>query len=212
MIARLRGMLRSIESGQVLVEVNGITYSLLTSTLVEEHLTKAGLVNREVEFHIFHYIEGGVAMGHMVPRLVGFLNAEDLAFFNLLTTVQGLGVRKTLRALVLPTSAIARAIEMNDIPTLKRLPEIGAKTAQKMVMELKGKALSFIESGERESFPSRTEVSLAEEYQRETVEILKQLQYSESEALDLVARASAANPDIKTSDAMVQEIFRRVKK
>ncbi len=212
MIARLRGILRSIESGQVLVEVNGITYSLLTSALVEEHLTEAGLVNREVEFHIFHYIEGGVALGNLVPRLVGFLNEEDLAFFNLLTTVQGLGVRKTLRALVMPTAAIALAIEMNDILTLKRLPEVGAKTAQKMVMELKGKALSFVESGEREAFPSRAEASLTEEYQRETVEILKQLQYSESEALVLVARTSAANPEITTADALVQEIFKRTKR
>src|SRR4051794_25440863 len=57
---------------------------------------------------------GGGAGGNIEPRLVGFLRADDRAFFNLFITVKGIGPKKALRALVLPTGDIAQAIESRD--------------------------------------------------------------------------------------------------
>ena len=212
MIARLSGKLIAVKSGEALVEVNGLTYGILISAFAEEALTLSGTIDREVTFHIFHYIEGGVAMGHMVPRLVGFLGEEDRDFFMLLITVPGLGVKKALRSLVISTAQVARAIELNDIQTLKMLPEIGAKTAQKIVMELRGKVALFAGAGEYEVAPEQPAAMFKEEYQHEAFEILRQLQYVESEAVEIIRRTCGMCPEITTADALIQEIFKRTKR
>ena len=143
MIAKLNGTLVSAHNGQAFVESHGITYAVLITSAVEERLIATGKIGQEITFHIWHYIEGNIAMGNLIPRLVGFLNATDLEFFSMLITVQGLGVKKALRSLVIPVKNMAKAIELNDTATLKKLPEIGEKTAQKIVVELKGKAAKF---------------------------------------------------------------------
>lgn len=210
MIVRIRGRLESVKGDLACVEVEGITYGILVCASTAERLVKSGLVGREVLFHTMQYIEGGIGMGNLMPRLVGFLSESDLEFFSLLITVQGLGVRKTLRALVLPVRDIARAIELNDLMTLKKLPEIGAKTAQKIVMDLKGKALQYAGlTGDEEPFASPGE-TLAEEYQAEALAVLVQLQYPESEARDIVVRAARARPDITSSEDLIQEVFKRL--
>src|SRR4030042_2951002 len=103
----------------------------------------------------------------------------------LLTSVQGLGVKKVLRALTIPVREVARAIELNDLATLKQLPEIGGKTAQKIVVELKGKAARFALLDE-EGLKLAPQRGLEAEYQRDAVDILIQLQYTEAEAETLV--------------------------
>ena len=82
-------------------------------------------------------------MGNLIPRLVGFLNQSDLEFFSMLTTVQGLSVKRSLKALTIPVKEMARAIELKNVSILKKLPEIGGKTAEKIIMELKGKVAKF---------------------------------------------------------------------
>ncbi len=209
MIAKLNGTLVSVRNGKALVELHGITYVVLITSAVEERLIATGKVGQELTFHIWHYIEGSIAMGNLIPRLVGFLNETDLEFFLMLITVQGLGVKKALRSLVIPVKNMARAIELNDTATLKKLPEIGEKTAQKIVVELKGKAAKFALLREEE-LPEFADVGdIYSEYQIEAVEILKQLQYSETEALDLVHRFAGLNPDITTAEELIQEIFKK---
>ena len=200
MIAKLNGTLVSARNGKALVESYGITYVVLITTAVEERLIATGKVGQEITFNILHYIECNIAIGNLIPRLVGFLNETDLEFFSMLITVQGLGVKKALRSLVIPVKNMARAIELNDTATLKKLPEIGEKTAQKIVVELKGKAAKFALLREEE-LPEFADVGdIYSEYQIEAVEILKQLQYSETEALDLVHRFAGLNPDITTAE------------
>jgi Holliday junction DNA helicase RuvA len=208
-IVRVHGRLEAVRGEQALVEVGGFTIGIFISPWVGERLVDTGMVGRDVTFHTMYYIEGGFGMGNLIPRLVGFLSEDDMEFFTLLITVQGLGVRKALRALMIPSRDMARAIEMNDLLTLKRLPEIGSKTAQKIVMELRGKVTGFAHLGEGE-IPSAAPVGgMDEEYQREAHEVLLQLQYTETEASELVVRTSRARPDITTSQELIQEIFRR---
>lgn len=207
MIARITGHLAAVEDGRALVDVNGITYSVLISRHVADELTTTGSPGREVTFHTYHYIEGGAAMGNLVPRIVGFLSESDLEFFSRLITVQGLSVKKGLRALVIPVRDMARAIESNDLATLRKLPEIGGKTAQKIVMELKGKLAKFalLEEGE---FAAATVGPVPDDYRSEAVEVLVQLEYSRMDAESLVMRVSEQHPDITTADGLIQEIFR----
>ena len=80
MIVKMRGTLASVNAGEALLELNGITYAVLITSPVEERLVATDKIGQEVTFHIMHYVEGNVAMGNLVPRLVGFLNETDLDF------------------------------------------------------------------------------------------------------------------------------------
>ena len=208
MISGIRGKLVSVSDDRSLVELNGITYTVMITRAVGERLIATGKVGNEVSFFTSYYIEGSMGMGNLVPRLVGFLNETDLEFFSKLITVQGLSVKRSLKALTIPVKDMARAIELNDLDTLKKLPEIGGKTAQKIIVELKGKVAKFALLREEE-IPAGEIFGIPEaEYQREAVEILLQLQYSQSEAESIVRRTSISHPDITTSDELIQEIFR----
>ena len=205
----VRGILDSVTEDQALVEVNGLTYGVLISRELMERLITGGKVGQEVILHTMQYIEGNVGMGNLLPRLVGFLSKADLEFFTLLISVQGLGVKKALRALVVPVKDVAKAIELNDVETLKRLPEIGNKTAQKIVMELKGKVAKFAFLPEEEIPEAYGTSDMAEEYVVEAYQILLQLQYSDNEAREMIRRTAKAVPEINTSEELIQEIFKR---
>ncbi len=208
MIVRIRGLLTGVEKELALVEINGITYGILLSQAVAEFMATSGTVGQEITLYTYSYIEGNPGLGNLTPRLVGFPERTDLEFFMLLTSVQGLGVKKVLRALTIPVREIARAIELNDIATLKRLPEIGGKTAQKIVVELKGKAARFALLDE-EGLKLTPQRGLEAEYQRDAVDILIQLQYTEAEAETLVRQTARRHPDIATAEELIQQIFKQ---
>lgn len=209
MIAKICGTLASVNSGKALVELNGITYEIMIASSVEKRLLATEKIGHEVSFHTMHYVEGSVAIGNLIPRLVGFLNETDLDYFSMLITVQGLGVKRALRSLIIPVKEMARAIELNDLVTLKKLPEIGTKTAQKIVVELKGKVAKFALLLEDDLPFTDDTGDLKAEYQLEAVEILKQLQYDELEAKNIVNTTAEACPEITSAEELIQEIFNR---
>ncbi|MFC1650847.1 Holliday junction branch migration protein RuvA [Candidatus Latescibacterota bacterium] len=209
MISKICGKLVSVNSGKAFVELNGITYDIMIASSVEKRLLATEKIGQEIAFHTMHYIEGSVAIGNLIPRLVGFLNETDLDYFIMLITVQGLGVKRALRSLVIPVKEMARAIELNDLVTLKKLPEIGTKTAQKIVVELKGKVAKFALLLEDDLPVTDSTEEIKAEYQLEAVEILKQLQYDENDAKNIVNNTAEACPDITTAEELIQEIFNR---
>lgn len=212
MIVRITGILTSVSENKALLEVNGITYAVMTTSAVRERLIATGKIGKEVNFHTMYYIEGGVGMGNLTPRLVGFLNETDLEFFSILITVPGLSVKRSLKALIIPVKEMARSIELEDIDTLKKLPEIGPKTAQKIILELKGKVAKFALLREEE-IPCSQKVKWPKndykEFQREAIEILLQLQYTRTEAESLVNITTESRPDIYTAEELIQEIFKK---
>lgn len=209
MIVRITGNLVLVRNSQAFLELNGITYSVFISGSTEQKLIVSGKIGQIVSFYILHYIEGNVAMGNLTPRLVGFLTEDELDFFTMLITVQGLGVKKALKSLVIPIKDMAKAIELGDTSTLKKMPEIGLKTAQKIIVELKGKVQRFALLDESEIPKTTFYYELKEDYQIEAFEILKQLQYSESDAKEIVCRAIDSFPEIKSADKLIQEIFKK---
>ena len=75
----------------------------------------------------------------MVPRLIGFLSEAELEFFELFCTVDKVGVRKAMKALVRPIKEIADAIQRQDAKWLTTLPGVGAATAEQIVATLRRK-------------------------------------------------------------------------
>ncbi len=143
MIARIEGTLEDVVDGVAEVRVaGGIVYELLVPACdAGELLARQG---REVSFFTLHYLESQGQGSHFAPRVIGFRSREQRAFFELLTTVKGIGNRKALRAMQVSHARMAEAIAAGDAKFLATLPEIGKRTAESTIVELKGKLDPFL--------------------------------------------------------------------
>jgi len=196
-----------------LLEINGIVYELfIPSGLVDEIKIKINQAKQDnkdgkMTFYTVHYIEGGMGGGPLTPRLIGFLDPLDRDFFELFTSVSGLGVRTALKAMVVPINEISRAIENADELRLDALPEIGLATAKKIIAELKGKMAKFALMKESKPLTakSQTEIDLKEE----GLIVLTQLQYSRTEAERMIEKAFIRNKKIKDVEELITEVFKQ---
>lgn len=90
--------------------------------------------------HTLQYLESQNQGASFIPRLLGFASPREREFFELLTSVKGLGNKRAMRAMAVEPATIARAIADRDSRFLQTLPEIGPKLAELIVHELKSKA------------------------------------------------------------------------
>lgn len=134
MIAHLRGRLIARHPNQAIVEVAGVGYDLAISVPTFSELAPLG---SEVSLHIHtHVREDQIA-------LYGFLRAEEKQLFEKLITVSGIGPKLAITILSgMPADDMATAIRGNDVARLTKIPGIGKKTAERMVLELRDKLTS----------------------------------------------------------------------
>jgi len=210
MITMLRGRLERVRGEAAIIEVNGVFYEVLLPSGLAQRLSRRPDLDQrpEITLHTLYYIENAGGVGNMRPRLLGFTEEMDREFFELLTSVGKLGTKTALRALTMPISEIAAAIESGDARTLARLPRIGRRMADKIIAELRGKVWKFalLPGGEPLAAPTRRPEE--ESFVQEAREILLQVGYRASEAAAAIEKTLKARPDIKTSQALVQEVFR----
>jgi len=190
-----------VETGRVQLQVGPVLCEVLTPA-VDEPALRARL-GQEAAFHTLLYLEGDAARGNLEPRLVGFLRAEDRAFFDLFVTVKGIGPRRALRALAAPVARIASAIEARDSRFLVGLPEIGKRTAEQVIAELAGKLKDFAVAAE--TGEERPELSNDEQ---EAVAALVALGERRSDAELLLERARRAVPAGRPAADLVREMLR----
>jgi len=193
----------------VIVEVGGIYYEILVPAIVMKELRDRHDIGDEVIFSTLYEIEGSAGFGNLNPRLIGFLHDRDKKFFERLVKVKDFGVRRALKSLVVPFSEVASAVERADINFLTTLPEIGKRTAEKIVAELKGKLAEFV-TGEAPISEAVAEEEMPD-FKREAVVVLLQLGYKQTEARIMVNRAMLRKPEIKTSEDLVKEVFSHTK-
>ncbi len=199
MITRLRGKLVSVDKGTAHIEVDAFTYELLIPAANEEQLVNR--IGEQIEFHTLHYFEGQSQGSSFIPRLVGFSCDRDRDFFQLFTTVKGIGNRKALRALVRPFGEIASAIANKVTASLTSLPEIGKRSAETIIAELHGKIDLFVGG----SMPS-IEIKMPS-FGEDAIAMLIQLGESPRDARKLVHRAIEHEPSITSADQLVQTSF-----
>lgn len=141
MITRIDGILEQAGDGTVHVRVGDVTYELLVPACDEAEWMSS--VGSGVSLHTLHYLESQGQGASFWPRLIGFREPGDRDFFDLFTSVKGIGMRRALRSIAIPPARIAEAIVVRDTALLMSLPEIGKKTAETMVLELRDKVTSF---------------------------------------------------------------------
>jgi Holliday junction DNA helicase RuvA len=133
-------------------------HEVLLPDLVRRQLQSK--LNEEISLRTIEYLEGNPQQGRLVPRMVGFASDAEKEFFELFCSVDGVGVRKALRAMIRPVREVAEAIEERDIKQLSTLPGVGPAVAERIVAKLRRKMTKFAlmvatdipDSGERDMF------------------------------------------------------------
>ena len=133
MIGYVNGELTIKAQNYVIVDVSGIGYKIfMTETAIE----KLEIGQAVKVFTYMRVMEDDMS-------LYGFLNNEELAMFELLISVGGIGAKSAIAILSnIEPSAFALAVITDDVSKLKKLPGIGPKTAQRIILELKDKIKS----------------------------------------------------------------------
>ena len=179
MIAYLKGILEEVGEDYLLVEVNNIGYQVKVSLRVIEGLPTIG---KEIKIHTYTYVREDMI------ALYGFGSKEDLNMFLLLLGVNGVGPKGALGLLsAFSAYELQMAIISQDAKTIAKAPGIGAKTAQRMILELKDK-VSLEDTLEQMAGGVQDLVSFGEleRSKAEAVEALTALGYSSVESMKAV--------------------------
>jgi len=196
-----------IQRYSLLVRVNSLCYEVFVPSGIAARLRGApeGERTNPVTLYTIYYIDGGMGGGHLTPKLVGFLDPLDREFFEVFTTVPGVGFMKALKCLIRPLNEIALAIERGDAVFLEELPHVGKKTAERIVTELRGKMTKFALAHSEE--PLSIEKEPAGALKSEALQVLEQLEYARGEAQRIVDETFARHKNLKTVEDFLRKVF-----
>ena len=172
----------------------GIGYEIAVPGQVFDYLPSVG---EEVKIYTYHYVREDAIL------LYGFLTKEDVRIFKMLIGVSGIGPKGALSILsVLSTDDLRFAILGDDAKAIAKAPGVGAKTAQRVIIELKDK-LSLEDAFEQKlaNQAQKAELNPAVGVKNEAILALTSLGYSQSEALK-VLQGIEISPDDQVEDVL----------
>lgn len=194
MYAYIKGILAEITEDAIIVENQGIGYEIAVPGKVFDYLPSVG---EEVKIYTYHYVREDAIL------LYGFLTKEDVRIFKMLIGVSGIGPKGALSILsVLSTDDLRFAILGDDAKAIAKAPGVGAKTAQRVIIELKDK-LSLEDAFEQKlaNQAQKAELNPAVGVKNEAILALTSLGYSQSEALK-VLQGIEISPDDQVEDVL----------
>ncbi len=207
MITQINGKLVELYDDWAGVETGAFVYEVFIPEFARRQLQ--GKINQSVKFYTIEYIEGNAAQGgRLVPRIVGFLNPVEREFFEMFCSVDGVGVKKALRAMVRPVAEVASAIEDQDAKSLSALPGVGPATAERIIAKLRRKVPKFALLIARDGAVA---ADVAPDLVGEAYEALIMLGHSESDARHLIDRAMEGKKKFKDVQALLLEIYQQQK-
>lgn len=196
MITFIRGELVEIKDSAIVLDNNGIGYEIIVPVSVQELL--AGSIGDMVKIHTYFQVrEDGMF-------LFGFISKEDLDMFKKLITVNGIGPKAAISLLSAMSSDTLRfAILSEDVKVISKAPGIGAKTAAKLVLELKDKVTleEAYESKLKNGAKNNEELETAG-IREDAVQALAALGYSRTDALRAVKQVE------KTENMKVEDVLK----
>lgn len=185
MIAYIKGKIDIKSKEYIVIDVNGIGYKIF--------MTESSIQNLEIEkeIKVFTYLR----VREDDVSLFGFLTNEELVMFELLLGVGGIGAKSAIGILSnIEPSKFALAVITDDVTTLKKLPGIGLKTAQRIILELKDK----IKSEEAVEKDSKIEKKIAlDDKTQDATDALIVLGYNRKDIEKVLSKIDTDNLDVE---------------
>ncbi|TWU64759.1 MULTISPECIES: Holliday junction branch migration protein RuvA [Crateriforma] len=206
MIVTISGELTRVGETAVVVASAPFEYEVYVGDYTRRQLQSK--VGDQVRLHTLDYIEGNAAQGgRLTPRLIGFSTEPERQFFDLFCSVDGVGVKKALRAMVRPVKELAVLIEQQDAKSLSALPGIGPATSERIIAKLRRKMPRFalIVGGDEAAEVGGDGGQVV----GETFDALVVLGHSEADARKLIDEALATGKKFKDTESLLTAIYQR---
>jgi len=206
LIVSIAGKLSRVAEESVVIDVPPFEYEVFVADYTRRQLqSKTG---QEIRLQTLEFIDGNAAQGgRLAPRLIGFLTEPERQFFELFCSVDGVGTKKALRAMVRPVKELAVLIEQQDAKALSALPGVGPATSERIIAKLRRKMPRFALMVDRGGVGETPEVSTA--VVTDTFDALLALGHSESDARTLIDEATAGGKKFKDSESLLTAIYQK---
>ena len=195
MIASVKGKLEGVTAESVIIDVNGLGVEAIVPTTVINRLPK---IDENIRLYTYLHVREDAM------QLYGFLEKEDLDFFKLLITVNGIGPKAAIAILSsMPTDILTLIYE--DTKTIEKAQGIGSKTAKKLVLELKDKVgiIKIPKNTGSENYDNNVlTIGINSEIKDEAVQVLTALGYSQTEAVKAISTVEISEK--MTSEELVK--------
>ena len=202
MVSYIKGELTEIFDDTIVLENNGIGYNIRVPASL---LSSVPSMGETVKIYTYlHVREDAIS-------LFGFLTRDDLNIFKMLINVSGIGPKGALAILsTISPDDLRFAVLSEDVKLISSAPGIGAKTAQRLIIELKDKLkLSEVfEKSLANSSQTQQQSGAGQAARNEAVEALVALGYANSEALKAVRQIEA--PESKDSETLLKEALKKL--
>ncbi len=196
MIAFLKGYIEELQPDVVLLDVGGVGYMVEISAQTFNMLK----LNTDVKLLIYHHITDND------QRLFGFYTNDEKELFELLITVKNVGPKSGLNIVSgLQAGLLIQAIQSADIATLTRVPGIGKKTAERIILELKDKI------GKINTAASATDASASMGMADEVISALEALGFKRTEA-EMATLKVLQNKEVTTVQSAIKNALNMLKK
>jgi Holliday junction DNA helicase RuvA len=210
MITKITGVLNRVLDEEVRLQVGALEYQVLVPEFIRRRVQ--GNIGGEMAFFTSHYFDGNPMQGRVVPRLIGFTTEAELDFFELFCTVDKVGTRKALKAMVRPIKEIADAIQRQDSKWLTTLPGVGAATAEQIIATLRRKVTKYAlmtPAAEETTTGTATPTTIVDGNIMEDVyQALMSVGHSPQEARNRLDKVLATGKSFKSVEEVLLEIYK----
>lgn len=202
MITKITGRVVSLSGDCCTLAAGPFEYEVFVPDFARRALQSK--VGGDASLFTIEYFEGNPMQGRMTPRMIGFLNPVEREFFEMFCQVDGVGVKKALRAMVRPVAELATEIEEQDAKALATLPGIGPATAERVIAKLRRKAAKFALLVAKD-LPKGGDVE--HDLAAEVYEILLTLGHSERDARKLLDDAVSRKKKYKDVETLLHAVY-----
>jgi Holliday junction resolvasome, DNA-binding subunit len=201
-ITKVSGKLLRLDDESATLDCPPLEYQVFIAESSRRSLQS--LVGQPVSLHTIYYHDGDPSRGRVTPRLVGFLSEIEREFFEMFCSVDGVGAKKALRAMVRPVQDIAEMIEEQDAKGLSSLPGVGGATADRIIAKLRRKMSKFaLLVAQSQDYAAEVERDVVQE----AFEALRTLGHSDADARKLLDSVLKAKRKFSSVEAVLQAIY-----
>jgi Holliday junction DNA helicase RuvA len=206
-ITKITGKLLALGEEELTLGIEAFEYEVRIPEFSRRQLQHR--LGETISLYTIDYFEGNPMQGRMTPRLIGFMSEIEREFFELFCSVDGVGVKKALRAMVRPVRDVATAIEEQDDKVLSSLPGVGPALAERIIAKLRRKVPKFALLVARDE---ATGEDVPRDVVVETFDVLRTLGHSESDARRLIDGVLSTKKKFTDVQALLQAIYQQTQR
>lgn len=194
MIGRIRGVLVDKKPPEIQIDVAGICYEVQVPMSTLYQLPELG---KELTLHTHFVVREDAQL------LYGFFEEQDKSMFRSLIKVNGVGPKMALGILSsMEANEFVRAVRSNDINAMVKMPGIGKKTAERLLIEMRDRLKDWGGDAEEDGVAAPVTASSSMTNDAETA--LISLGYKPQQAAHVIAQVLKSNPEITTSEGLIR--------